>query len=193
MNNRCLSRILFGVLACIACMSASAPLAAQPQTMVASPAASDEDASYIRMAVATAGLIKEIASGRSVAVYQTNSQSPVMRGLVNGAIETYGFRELRPGDEAYQCTPQQRRARSMMDALPNCTIDVAEILIQFNSVQMTKDSGYVGGLMTQAVRGETRPRTTAFCLMSARRGPAWMGTSHTVVPTPRDCADDRKH
>jgi len=190
MNHRCLSRILFAL---IAFGSPAAALGAQPQAMATSTVVSDEDASYIRMAVVTVSQVKELAHGRSVAVYQTDSRSPVIRGLVTGAVETYGYREIHPGDEAYQCTPQQRRARSMMDALPNCTINVAEILIQFNSVQMTKDSGYVGGLMTQAVRGETRPRTTAFCLMSARRGPAWIAIGHSVVPTPRDCADDRKH
>jgi hypothetical protein len=169
---------------------------AQPQSTATSasrPEPSAEDAAYIRMATVAASQISEIANGRTVALYRTNSQSPVISGMESSVLETYDFREIRPGDEAYKCTPQQRRARSMMDALPNCTINVAELLVQLNSVQLMGDSGYVGGLITQAVRGETRPRTTAICLTAVRRGAAWLAATHSEVPTPRDCAQDRKH
>lgn len=167
---------------------------AQPQPTGAMAAAPLEDVeAYVRMAIAAASQLKDVAKGRVVAMYQTNSQSPILRGIHSNVIETYGFREIHPGDEAYQCTPQQRKGRSMSDALPNCTINVADMLLQLNSVQMTNDSGYVGGLVTQTVRGETRPRTTAICLLAVRKGAAWVAASHSDVPTPRDCAQDRKH
>jgi hypothetical protein len=168
----------------------------QPQAQPAGAmktAPSEEDAAYIRMAIEAARLIKDIANGRTVAMYQTNSQSAVIRGVAAGVIETYGFREIHPGDEAYQCTPQPRRPRTVIDGLANCTINVGDILVQLNSVQLSKDSGYVGGLVTQTVRGDARPRTSAVCLTAVRRGAAWVAATHTDVPTPRDCAQDRKH
>jgi hypothetical protein len=154
---------------------------------------SEEDAVYIKMAVAATSQLHAMANGRTIGLYQTNSKSSTIRGIVNALIEVYGFHEVHPGEDGVQCTGQKRRAPTMSDALPICTINIADMLWQVNSVQMTRDSGFVGGLLTEAVKGDSRPRTTGLCVMATRHGNDWVGVRWVMVPTPRDCAQDRKH
>jgi hypothetical protein len=157
-------------------------------------AAFDEsDAAYDKMAIAAASRIKFVASGKSVAMYQTNSKSPTFRGLVTTVIDEYGFKEVHPGEATVTCAPRTRGARTVAASVSSCGFDVADVLVQFNSVQMTRDSGYVGGLLTEVPRGETRALTTAFCIVTARHGASWVGVTNAIVDEPRDCASDRKH
>jgi hypothetical protein len=152
------------------------------------------DVEYDKMGIAAASRIKFIAPGKTVGMYQTNSKSPTFRGLVTTVINEYGYREVHPGEADVACAPRPPRGpRTVAASVPSCGINVADVLVQFNSVQMTSDSGYVGGLLTDVPRGGNKTRTTAFCIVTARHGTDWMGVTNSVVDAPRDCASDRKH
>ena len=152
------------------------------------------DADYDKMGIAAASRIKFIAPGKTVAMYQTNSKSLTFRELVTTVIDEYGFREVHPGEAQVACAPRAPRGpRTVAASVPSCGLNVADVLVQFNSVQITRDSGYIGGLLTDVPRGENKTRTTAFCIVTARHGTDWIGVQNTVVDAPRDCANDRRH
>jgi hypothetical protein len=181
-------------IALLVCGCASSAKVPSPPSLAAANGTGpidESDVAYDKMAVAAASRIKFIAPGKIVGVYQTNSKSTTLRGMVNTVIEEYGYTEVHPGETDFQCGKTSRQ--TVVSSVANCKFDVADVLVQFNSVQMTRDSGYVGGLLTDVPRGEKRTRTTAFCFVAARHGADWVGVQNTVVDAPRDCASDRKH
>jgi hypothetical protein len=172
--------------------AAPAPIGGLPKAALAD--APVPDAEYDKMGIAAASRIKFIAPGKTVAMYQTNSKSLTFRGLVTAVLDKYGFREIHPGEAEVACAPRAPRGpRTNAASVPSCGLNVADVLVQFNSVQITRESGYIGGLLTEVPRGENKTRTTAFCIVTARHGTDWIGVQNTVVDAPRDCANDRQH
>jgi len=145
------------------------------------------------MGIAAAGQIKLMAPGKSVGMYRTEQQPPTLRALVDKVIAVYDFKEVHVGEATVGCARRERAAARVVSAVPACGIDVADVLVQFNSVQIARDTGYVGGYVTEVLRGESRARTSAFCILTARHGADWVGVTNVTVPAPRDCANDRKH
>jgi hypothetical protein len=74
-----------------------------------------------------------------------------------------------------------------------CGLDVVEVLMQINSVQIMRDSGYVGGYLTEVVASEGRPKAVAYCFVAVYRRDQWIDVKNSLVKEPRDCAADRKH
>jgi hypothetical protein len=179
------------------CASRKEPAVPAPVGGMLNTSAADApvtDAEYDKMGIAAASRIKFIAPGKTVAMYQTNSKSLTFRGLVAAVIDVYGFREIHPGEAEVACAPRAPRGpRTVAASVPSCGLNVADVLVQFNSVQITRDSGYIGGLLTDVPRGDNKTRTTAFCIVTARHGTDWIGVQNTVVDAPRDCANDRQH
>ena len=152
------------------------------------------DSIYEDMGVAAASRIKEMASGRTVGMLRHVSDAfPGLHATVDAMIAAYGFREIRSGEAKITCTTRPARGRGGSAAVVDCGFDIADVLVQLNWLQIDRDSGYVGGYLTQVLKGESRSRSTAFCVVSARHGADWIGVQNTWVGEPRDCSRDRKH
>jgi hypothetical protein len=164
--------------------------AGQQQPLAAFQAAetTEADGTYDEMAIAAASQIGIEMAGKSVGVYRSAAKSSTLREIVTAVIAAYDFREVTLGESRVVCA--SRRARPVT---PSCNIDVADVILQMNSVQITNDSGYVGGLRTEVPPGSDKARTTAFCLLAVRRHHGWEGVRYASVNSPRDCTSDGKH
>jgi hypothetical protein len=161
--------------------------AGQQQALSASQL-SEADAGYDEMAIAAASEIRVELAGKSIAMYRSASKSSTLREIVTAVIDAYDFREAKIGESRVVCA--SRRARPVT---PSCNIDVADVILQLNSVQIMNDSGYVGGLRTEVPPGGDKARTTAFCLLAVRQHNGWQGVRYASVSVPRDCTSDGKH
>lgn len=184
------------VVALVACGSASAGRggAALASTGAPPPLVVD-DTAYKLMAVAAAATIADFLPGRTIAMYQTKSKVPAMRAMITAVIEEYDFREINAGQVKIICAPKPKNTPKAGAAshTEDCRFDIAEVLLQFNALLITRDSGYVGGLMTQIPPGDSKGRTTAFCLVASRQRTAWLPGHHSLIAVPSDCAPDKKH
>jgi hypothetical protein len=182
--------VLLSLLAC-GCASASPEIA--PAGVAGSAFASTVDnRAYDEMAIAAASQLRNIIPGKTIGVYHSTS-SPTLRELVKAVIDEYDFREVRAGESRVVCAPRNRGRGVVSPAMPACTIDVADVVLQLSSVQITNDSGYIGGLRTEVPTGAEKVRTTAFCLIAVRQRNHWEAARYAAVETPRDCASDGKH
>jgi hypothetical protein len=89
--------------------------------------------------------------------------------------------------------PNRPGLRGGRQEKPTCGLDMVDVLLQVNSVQILRDSGYVGGWITQVFPGEDRAKSAAFCFIAVWRQQAWIDVRNSLVKEPRDCAADRKH
>jgi hypothetical protein len=147
------------------------------------------------MGVAAAAQVITVVPDRVIGLYQASSPSSLSGRLVASVIGAYGFVAIRNRDAQMVCAPVPtgRGRLTVVESSPNCGFDVAEVLVQFNSIQIVRDTGYVGGLMAEIPRGTSRVRTTAFCILAARHESGWDGVKYGTVDVPQDCASDRKH
>jgi hypothetical protein len=146
------------------------------------------------MGVAAAAQVKTVVPNQVIGLYQASTPSSLSGRLVASVIGAYGFVSVRSRDAQMVCTPIPKRGQlTPIESSPNCGFDVAEVLVQFNSIQIVRDTGYVGGLMAEIPRGTSRVRTTAFCILAAHHESGWDAVKYGTVDVPQDCASDRKH
>jgi hypothetical protein len=159
-------------------------------TFAAAPSSATAEANreYDDMAVAAASLIRSVIPGKTIGIY-ISASSLTLREMAKTVIDAHDFREVRAGESRVVCASRASRGRAM----PSCTLEVADVLLQLSSLQITRDSGFVGGLRTEVPDGGEKARTTGFCLMAFRQQGRWEAARYAVVETPRDCSSDRKH
>jgi hypothetical protein len=187
--------IVMIALAACGCASGTAGTGSAALASAGPPASNTNDSEYKSMAVAAAATISDLLPGRTIAMYQTKSKDPSMRAMVSAVIAEYGYKEINAGEAKIICAPKAKNAPKAGAASHNedCRYDIAEVLLQFNSLEITRDSGYVGGLMTTVPKGETKGRTEAYCLVASRQRTNWLPAQHSLVRTPSDCAAGKKH
>jgi hypothetical protein len=175
-----------------ACATSKPAGAPRPATL---PPANAQDSEYVTMGVAAASQVKTVVPDRVIGLYETASTASLSYRLVRSVIDAYGFVAIHTRDAQMICAPvpQKRAKLTAIESSPSCAFDLAEVLVQFNSIQIVRDTGYVGGLMAEIPRGTSRVRTTAFCILAARSGTGWDAVKYGTVEVPQDCASDRKH
>jgi hypothetical protein len=184
----------FRTLAAAAILTAACASSGHPRPAT-QPQVDARDSEYVKMGVAAAAQVRTVVPDQVIGLYQASSPSSLSGRLVASVIEAYGFVSVRSRDAQMICapTPARRGQLTAIESSPNCAFDVAEVLVQFNSIQIVRDTGYVGGLMAEIPRGTRRVRTTAFCILAAHHGSGWDAVKYGTVDMPQDCASDRKH
>jgi hypothetical protein len=150
---------------------------------------------YGRMASVAIRQSRFLTSQKIVGIYQSNDPKAPLYPIIKKIFEENAYREIHQGQAKVACTvptrPGLRGGSSSQQR--TCGLDVVDVLLQVTSVQIAGDSGYVGGYMTEVMRGEDRPRSRAFCFMAFRQSNVWVDVRNSLVKEPRDCASDRKH
>jgi hypothetical protein len=131
----------------------------------------------------------------TVALYQWDDVRHPLYPIVKLVLEGNTFREIHRGQMQLACSvpdrPGLRGTSRNQDRV--CGLDRADVLLQVINVQIMRDSGYVGGYITQVFKGEDRPKTTVFCFISVWQRNQWEDVHNSLVKEPADCSAGRKH
>jgi hypothetical protein len=191
------NRYALGVVVLLAC----APAARAPSTAVQqggevnAPPPTDEQIAYGRMAAVAIKQSRFLTLDKTVGVYQWDDRGHPLHPIVREILDANGYREIHKGQMQLACSvpdrPGLRGGTRGRDRV--CGLDRADVLMQVMSVQIMRDSGYVGGYLTQVYRGEDRPKTSVFCFIAVWRQQGWQDVHNSLVKEPQDCTFGRKH
>ena len=187
--------IVAGALATVACAApstVSSPVKVAQQGVAPAPDA--EQIAYAMMAAVAIRQSRFMTSTKTVGLYQGDDVRAPLYPIIKHVLERNAYREIRPGEAKIACTvPRRAGLRGSGAAGQTCGLDVVDVLLQINSVQIMRDSGYVGGYLTEVIPNEGRPKAIAYCFIAVHRGDIWYDVRNSIVKEPRDCAADRKH
>lgn len=190
---------LVTILAC-ATPAATKPSPAAPMLQggeIAGIQPTDEQVAYGIMAASAMKQSRFLTVDKTVGLYQSEDPRHPLYPIVKIILEDNKFREIHKGQMQLACNvpdrPGLRGGNRNQDRV--CGLDRADVLIQVIAVQIMRDSGYVGGYMTQVFKGEDRPKTTVFCFISVWRpqARAWEDVHNSLVKEPLDCSAGKKH
>ena len=190
-------RYALGVLMLLACAPAArAPNPAMQQGgEVNAPPPTDEQIEYGRMAAVAIKQSRFLTLDKTVGVYQWGDAGHPLHPIVREILDANGYRESHTGQMQLACSvpnrPGLRGGNRNQDRV--CGLDRADVLMQVMSVQIMRDSGYVGGYLTQVDKGEDRPRTSVFCFIAVWRQQRWQDVYNSLVKAPQDCTFGKKH
>jgi hypothetical protein len=193
-------RHAFGLLIVVgACSTRVGPpaSAAVPVSLQGGEAAivkpTEEQIAYGNMAAIAMRQSRFLTSLMRVGLYQGEDPRAPLYPIVKIVLDQSAYQEIHQGQTKVACTmPQRPGLRGTRGTTPTCGLDRVDVLLQMTSVQIMRDSGYVGGYITQVFKDEDRPRTLSFCFIAVWRG-EWIDVKNSMVKEPRDCAADRKH
>ena len=197
-------RIVLSIVTVLGCAGPAAsgtpstsPTAQLQSAEAASYRPTDEQIAYGIMAASAMKQARFLTLGSTVGVYQSDDPRHPLHPIVELVLEgNVPFRAIRKGEMQVACTmPTSAGLRGTGARSRVCGLDRADVLYQLISVQVMRDSGYVGGYLTQVTKGEDRPRTTVFCFISVWRPQqrAWEDVRNSLVREPLDCSAGRKH
>jgi hypothetical protein len=153
-----------------------------------------EQVLYGNMASVAMRQSRFLTSTKTVGLFQGDDPKAPLYPIIKKIFEQNPYREIHSGQAKVACTvPTRPGLRGGSSTQRTCGLDRVDVLLQVTSVQIAGDSGYVGGYITEVMRGEDRPRSQAFCFMAFRQANAWVDVRNSMVKQPRDCASDRKH
>jgi hypothetical protein len=156
----------------------------------------DEQVAYGIMAASAMKQARFLALDKTVGLYQSDDPRhplhPIVKLVLDGNVN---FREIHKGEMQVACSvPDRPGLRGTRPQDRVCGLDRADVLFQVTTTQIMRDSGYVGGYITQIFKGEDRPKTFVFCFISVfRRGAGWEDVHNSLVKEPLDCSAGRKH
>jgi hypothetical protein len=157
----------------------------------------DEQVAYGIMAASAMKQSRFLTQDKSVGLYQSDDPRHPLHPIVQIILEDNKFREIHKGQMQLACSvpdrPGLRSNNRNQDRV--CGLDRADVLLQVTAVQIMRDSGYVGGYITQVFKGEDRPKTMVFCFISVWRpqARAWDDVHNSLVKEPLDCSAGKKH
>ena len=156
----------------------------------------DEQIAYGLMAASAMKQHRFLTLGNSVGLYQSEDPRHPLYPIVKLILEDNSFREIHKGEMQLACTvpdrPGLRSANRNQQRV--CGLDRADVLLQVMTVQVMRDSGYVGGYLTEVFKGDDRPKTLVFCFISVWRPKSgWEDVKNSLVKEPLDCSAGRKH
>lgn len=191
-------RWFLGLLAVTACAGGTAPRSATPMQQggeVANYKPTDEQLAYGRMAAAAMKQSRFLTRGSTVALYQWDDPRHPLYPIVKLVLEENDFREVHRGQVQLACTVPDRPGLrgGNRNAGRVCGLDRADVLLQVINVQILRDSGYVGGYITQVFKGEELPKTAVFCFIAVWQRNQWQDVHNSLVKEPMDCSAGRKH
>lgn len=137
----------------------------------------DTEDAYLKMSLAAAGWLRLLAPGKSIGFYQPDLATPAFKEMVEEVTRAYAFRPVRAEDFRVVCK----------QSAPGCSMAMADVIAEFTVARMSRDSGYVGGLLTQIPRGASNPEQKPFCITIARHGQDWAAVRSMWVSQPRAC------
>ena len=188
-----------GLAGLIACASPSASSTSPTPKLQGGEAENyrptDEQVAYGRMAASAMKQSRFMTLGNTVGLFQWDDPRHPLYPIVKLVLEDNTFREIHKGEMQVACSvpdrPGLRGASRNQDRV--CGLDRADVLLQVISVQVMRDSGYVGGYITQVYKGEDRPKTSVFCFISVWRQNHWEDVHNSLVKEPLDCSAGKKH
>jgi len=186
----------------LACAAPAATKTSSPSAMlqggeVTNFRPTDEQVAYGIMAASAMKQSRFLTLDKTVGLYQSDDPRNALYPIVKIVLEDNKFREIHKGEMQLACTvpdrPGLRGGNRNQDRV--CGLDRADVLMQVIAVQIMRDSGYVGGYITQVFKGEDRPKTMVFCFMSVWRPQSrmWEDVHNSLVKEPLDCSAGKKH
>jgi hypothetical protein len=193
-------------VAALALGSCTAPPPAMPRAVSPTPATmqggeiaalkpTEEQIAYGRMASVAMKQSRLLTLDKSVALFQGDDPRHPMYPIIKAVLDDNRYREVHRGEMQLACTVPDRAGlrTANRNAGRTCGLDRADILLQIITTQIMRDSGYVGGYMTQVLPGDERPKTTVFCFIAVWRQRAWEDVHNSLVGQPGDCSAGKKH
>lgn len=191
-------RLALGVVTVIACAgpkASPAPAPVQQGGEVANYNPTAEQIAYGRMAAAAMKQSRFLTLGNTVGLYQWDDVRHPLYPIVKLVLEENSYREIHRGQMQVACSipdrPGLRGGNRNQGRV--CGLDKADVLLQVINVQIMRDSGYVGGYITQVFKGEDRPKTSVFCFIATWQQNQWLDVHNSLVKEPVDCSAGRKH
>ena len=190
------------VLGVLGCGTPGAAPSTRPAPMlqggeVANFQPTDEQVAYGIMAASAMKQTRYLTLGNTVALYQSDDPRHPLYPIVKLILEgNPSFREVHRGEMQVACSvPDRPGLRGTRSKDRVCGLDRADVFYQVTTAQIMRDSGYVGGYLTQVFKGEDRPKTVVFCFISVWRPQArtWEDVHNSLVKEPLDCSAGRKH
>jgi hypothetical protein len=194
--------VTLGLMTIAACSGPSSTPASSPAPAlqggeVANFHPTDEQVAYGIMAASAMKQSRYLTLGNTVGLYQSDDPRhplyPIVKLIFDG---NPSFREVHRGQMQVACSvPDRPGLRGTRPQDRVCGLDRADVLYQVTTAQIMRDSGYVGGYVTQVFKGEDRPKTAVFCFISVWRTEyrMWEDVRNSLVGEPRDCSAGRKH
>jgi hypothetical protein len=186
-----------GVMACApAATPKPAPAPALQGGEVANYHPTDEQVAYGMMAATAMKQSRYLTLGNTVGLYQSDDPRHPLYPIIKLVLDENRFREIHKGEMQLACNVPDRpglRGTKSQDRV--CGLDRADVLYQVIAVQIMRDSGYVGGYITQVFKGDDRPKTAVFCFIAVWRPQvhAWEDVRNSLVKEPLDCSAGKKH
>ena len=192
---RRLALVLVTAIACARPTASSGPAPVQQGGEVANYNPTAEQIAYGRMAASAMKQSRFLTLGNTAALYQWDDARHPLYPIVKLVLEENSYREVHRGQMQVACTVPDRpglRGGNRNQARV-CGLDKADVLLQIITVQIMRDSGYVGGYITQVFKGEDRPKTAVFCFIAVWRQNQWLDVHNSLVKEPMDCSSGKKH
>jgi hypothetical protein len=125
---------------------------------------------YVDLILAATGWARK-SIAKSVGVVQREDASGVWQRAIAAAAKEHDLKVIPLADYTMVCfTRQATRATSMSRS---CSMKGAEAVLQFTSVRVSGDSGFVGTSVTRVPRGGQKPESSRYCIALGRKGTAW--------------------
>jgi hypothetical protein len=140
---------------------------------------------YVNLIVAAAGWARK--SVRSLGVLQQTNGHPLWQHASEAATQRYALRPISLSDYQTVCGVPERQQTTITGTNTVCTMKYVDVVMQFNGVRMTRDTGYVALGLTRVPTGATRSETTYQCVTLARKGAEWNARHAEAVVEPRRC------
>lgn len=132
-------------------------------------APTEED--YVGIVVAAAGWARK--SYRSLGILQQTTGGPFWQHASEAAAQKYALRPIQQTDFQTVCGQAERQQTSITQQKTVCTMKYVDAVMHFNSVRMSRDSGYVALGITRVPTGQSRAETVYQCVTLARKAQAW--------------------
>ena len=189
------------VLGVLGCGTPGAAPSTRPAPMlqggeVANFQPTDEQVAYGIMAASAMKQTRYLTLGNTVGLYQWDDMRhplyPIVKLVLDGNTN---FREIHKGQMNVACTVPDRPGLRGVDRgqARVCGLDRVDVLLQLMTVQIMRDSGYVGGYLTQVYKGDDRPKTTVFCFIAVWRQTQWEDVHNSLVKEPIECSFGKRH
>lgn len=109
---------------------------------------------------------------RSLGVLQRPDEEPIWRRAAAEASQRYALRPISQSDYSVVCG-ETNQPRQGVRGTPTCSMKYVDAVLQFNSVRMSRDSGYVTVGVTRVPSGSNRAETVYNCVILAKKAGAW--------------------
>ncbi len=109
---------------------------------------------------------------RSLGVLQRPDEQPLWRRAAAEAAQRYALRPISQSDYTVVCG-ETSQPRQGVRGTPTCSMKYVDAVLQFNSVRMSRDSGYVTVGVTRVPSGSNRAETVYNCVILAKKEGKW--------------------